>query len=114
MVDVEYLFRGKQEQVFILYELLVVKMAEIGDFMIEPKKTCLHIVKNAAFLGIHPKNKWLDINIVSNVALEHPMLIKVEQVSKNRFHNSLRLERETDINSELITLIKEAYLLKLK
>lgn len=81
----------------------------MGDYNIEVKKTSLHITHGSAFLGIHPKKNWLDLNIVLNHELKDPLVRKNEQVSKFRWHNEVRLSRSTDIDPSLINAIQEAY-----
>ncbi len=102
-------FDGTESIVHDLYELLLAKVKEIGVFSIEMKRTSIHLSKRAAFLGVHPKKKYLEINIVSISRLGGRY--KSEQVSKNRFHNRVRINSATDFDRELIRDIENAYAL---
>lgn len=109
MEDFEFLFDKKEEVVKALTVKMLKQLDQFGPYQIEVKKTSLHIVKEKAFLGVHPKKKWLDLNLVSNMPLEHLLITKVEQVSKNRYHNNLRLSSLNDIDKAVIELLKITY-----
>ncbi len=100
-------FDGTEAIVNDLYELLLAKVKEIGVFSVETKRTSIHLSKRAAFLGVHPKKKYLEINIVSRDPLGDRY--KSEQVSKNRFHNRVRINSATDFDRELMRDIENAY-----
>ena len=113
--DVESLFAGKNPIVTELFKAILEKLSYYDyDYGIEPKKTSLHLTNGATFLGIHPKKNWLDITIVSTEALDHPLLKKAEQVSKNRWHNDVRLSALTDLDDSLVSAIAHAYALRKK
>jgi hypothetical protein len=106
-------FDNKNPIVRELYDSLVKTLQkEIKDYQIENKKTSVHMVAKSAFLGIHFMKSALVTNIVLNHPLDTKRLHKVEQISKSRFHNEIKLTSLDDINDELIQWIKEAYLLK--
>jgi len=97
-----------------LYEHLMSKLKGLGPMRVETKKTSMHIVNHAAFLGIDPKRKLLEINIVSLKPLDQKRGYKTEQVSRNRFHNRMRIEAARDISARLVEDIRGAYSLMLK
>ncbi|MGL4382604.1 MAG: DUF5655 domain-containing protein [Bacilli bacterium] len=112
MENDQYLFSNKNQEVKEFYDIIITFLNKIGPYQVELKKTSIHLSCNSAFLGVHPKKQWLDLNIVSTKVLKHPQLRKHEQVSKNRFHNEFRIKVSSDLNSDLLNFIKEAYLLK--
>ncbi|MGL4485235.1 MAG: DUF5655 domain-containing protein [Anaerovoracaceae bacterium] len=93
----------------MIYNELCNQIRHIGEFEIEEKKTCLHFSNGRAFVGIHPKLNWLDINIVSDHELKDKRVIKSEQVSKRRFHNQFRLSSRESIDQKLVDFIETAY-----
>lgn len=109
MEEFQCLFDKKEENVKAITEGILEILHQFGHYHIEIKKTSLHIVKEKAFLGIHLKKKWVDINIVSNRAISHHLITKVDQVSKNRYHNNLRLTGLSDIDASITVLLKIAY-----
>ena len=79
--------------------------------VVEEKKTSFHIKNKSAFAGVHPRKNYFILNIVSALPIKSSRMAKIEQVSKSRFHNELRIEKVGDMNNELINWLKEAYVL---
>ncbi|WP_284037154.1 DUF5655 domain-containing protein [Neobacillus sp. 114] len=103
------LFSNKASNVYEIYSKILYLLKEIGPFEIEFKKTSIHLLNKSAFGGVHPKKKWLDFNLVTNHQIEHEKITKIEQVSKNRFHNNFRFYSEDELNQEFLVLLKESY-----
>ncbi|MCK1238799.1 DUF5655 domain-containing protein [Streptococcus uberis] len=110
MSDYQPLLVNKENTVSELLETILSILEQFGPYQIEAKKTSLHLVKEKAFLGIHPKKKWLDINIVSNQAIDHSLITKNEHISKNRWHNNLRLSSVEEVDDTVKKLLHAAYL----
>jgi hypothetical protein len=108
--DEALLFSKSEPVVYEMYKKLMEEVSGFGKITIEFKKTSIHIVKNAAaFLGVHPKKNALDLNVVFHSKIDKPFVRKTEQVSKNRFHNEIRLSCTDDMTKDLLTAIKESY-----
>jgi hypothetical protein len=110
--DAKALFETVNPPVKDTYDLLMEQVERFGPQTVEPKKTSIHVNNGSAFLGIHPKKNWLDITIVTVEPINSERVRKTEQVSKNRFHNELRLEDAKDVDDELVGWLHEAYSLK--
>jgi hypothetical protein len=102
-------FEGTEPIVSELYELLLSKLESIGTYDEETKKTSIHLTKRAAFLGVHPKKTYLELNVVSDCPLEAKRGYRTEQVSKNRFHNRIRIEKPGDLDQRLMKDIASGY-----
>ena len=105
----EKLFEGKNSEVIAIYIAIKHTVNKLDAVKFETKKTSIHEVARVAFLGIHPKTKWLDLNIVTVESITSPRVSKTERVSANRFHNTIRLTEESQVDSELINWIKKSY-----
>ena len=105
----ESLFEGKEPEVKAIYIAIKRAINKLDAVKFETKKTSIHVVARVAFLGIHPKTKWLDLNIVTAEPITSSRVTKTERVSANRFHNTIRLTEESQVDSELIDLIKKSY-----
>lgn len=103
------LVSSSEQNVQDIYDALINKVNTLGDIIIEEKKTSIHVKAKSAFLGIHPKKKLLDLNIVTSKPIGSSRIKKTEQVSANRFHNEIRLENVDQIDTELMAWIKQAY-----
>ncbi len=94
-----------------LFSDLQVKLKKFGPIIIEEKKTSFHIKNKSSFAGVHPRKNYFILNIVSSTPIKSPKLMKQEQVSKNRFHNEIKIEKIEDMSSEVINWLKNAYAL---
>lgn len=105
------LFAGKDESVLSTYSRLLEVLHTLGPFQEEPKKTPIHLVRTAGFAGVHPRKSYLILNIRIDYPLDTPRITKSEQVSKNRFHNEVKLTSSSEIDEELLGWLKDAYAL---
>jgi Domain of unknown function (DUF5655) len=76
-----------------------------------PKKTSIHLTRSVGFAGVHPRKSYLYLNIRTDYPIASPRIAKSEQVSKNRFHNELKLTSPDEIDAELLGWLKDAYAL---
>jgi hypothetical protein len=109
----EGLFAGKDEIVRAIYDKLREVLQTFGPFREEPKKTSIHLVNTSGFAGVHPRKSFLYLNLRLDRALEDTRIAKSEQVSKNRYHNEVKITspEEVEVDGERIAWLKEAYTL---
>ena len=105
------LFAGKDAVVLSIYHRLLEALRSLGPFQEEPKKTSIHLVQTLGFAGIHPRKSFLYLNLRMNRPLQGERVAKSEQVSKNRYHNEVKITSPDEIDAELIDWLKEAYAL---
>jgi hypothetical protein len=105
------LFMGKDESVQSTYCHLLEVLHALGPFQEEPKKTSIHLVRTVGFAGVHPRKSYLILNLRTDYPLDNPRITKSEQVSKNRFHNEVKLASPSEIDEELLGWLKDAYAL---
>ena len=98
-----------RETSLAVYDVLVDRLSTLGPFTTEVKKTSLHLVKERAFLGVHPRERGLLLNIVTTSPIETDRLHKFNQVSRNRCHNEVLVEDVEEVDAELISWIVSAY-----
>jgi hypothetical protein len=83
----------------------------VGAFDEELKKTCVHLVRKSAFVGVHFRRDSLVLTIKSDKPLASPRIVKSEQTSKSRWHCDVRITRESDLDGELLRWVEAAYAL---
>ena len=105
------LFAGKDEIVQAIYTRLLETLSTIGPFQEDPKKTSIHLLHTTGFAGVHPRKSYLYLNLRTDAPIENPRITKTEQVSKNRFHNELKLTSPDEIDEELLGWLRDAYAL---
>jgi hypothetical protein len=102
-------FARSDPAVWEIYECLLAAIDRIGAFEIEPKKTSIHLKRQVAFAGVHPRRSGLVLNLRLARSLTTERLWRCEQVSRSRFHNEIRIEAPQQIDAELIEWLREAY-----
>ena len=95
-----------------LYTALMTALAPLGPVTVETKQTCLHLCHGAAFAGIHPRKDHLRLEVVTDYPLEHPRVVKTDKLSARRYHHAFKLAAPTDIDTELLGWLGDAYRLK--
>ena len=79
---------------------------------IEPKKTSIHLANRSGFAGVYTCSNYINLELHLSRKLESPRVSKVDQASANRFHHTIRLNSEKDVDKELLEWLGEAYRLK--
>ena len=96
-------------QLKILYQELLDELNQFGKVAVEEKKTSFHLKNRVAFVGVHPKKNHFVLNIVSSSPIKSSRITKLEKVSANRFHNEVKIGKREDIDTELLSWLKDAY-----
>ena len=102
----------KEPIVSEIYEKLIDYLHKFGAIKIEPKKTSIHLGNRFGFAGVYTLKKAINLEIHLNHKLTSPRVSKVEQASANRFHHTVKLNRPSDVDGELMQWLREAYDLK--
>ena len=110
-VATDALFAGKDATVLATYRRILDAVRPLGPFREEPKKTSIHLARTSGFAGVHPKKSALTLTIRTERPIASPRVAKAEQVSKNRYHNDLKLTAPHEVDAELIGWLEEAYAL---
>jgi len=106
---IEDQFVGKNPDVRATYDRLLVALRAFGPVNEEPKKTSIHLANKSGFAGVHTRKNFIILNIRSDRAIESPRIVKSEQVSKNRFHQEVKLQSVQEVDAELLGWLKSAY-----
>lgn len=108
---VDRLFANKEPRVRTVYEELLSSLPKVGPVKAETKKSSIHLVRETAFAGVHPKKAWLDLTVRSDKPIKSKRVRSQEQVSKNRWHQNVRLTSPAEVDAEVIGWLKNAYAL---
>ena len=104
-------FENKDAVVRQIYDRLLSESKKFGRVVEEPKKTSIHLVRKSAFAGVATRKNALILTIKSDRKLSSPRIHKSEQASANRFHHEAKLTSPTEVDSELLKWLKNAYAL---
>jgi hypothetical protein len=106
---VESHFAGKAPTVRATYERLLDVARTLGPVTEEPKKTSIHLVRQAAFAGVATRRSSLIVTLKSATDIRSPRIEKRQQTSANRWHVEVRLDRPAQIDRQLTAWLKAAY-----
>jgi hypothetical protein len=95
-----------------IYNRLISQLQKFGHLKIEPKKTSIHLGNRFGFAGVYTRQAYINLEVHLNYRLTSKRVTKVEQASANRFHHTIKLTTEKDVDKELLNWLKEAYDLK--
>lgn len=107
----DLLFSDREPVVREIYDRVMRTLAKVGPVNVEPKKTSIHLVRATSFAGAHPKKAWLDLTIRTDKPLKSARVRAQEQVSKNRWHQDVRLTTPKEVDAEVASWLKAAYAL---
>ena len=92
-----------------LYRSLIAALQRVGPLREELKKTSVHLMRGSAFAGVQLRREYLIVTIKSERPIVSPRVTKGDQVSKNRWHNEVRISNEADLDHELLAWLRTAY-----
>ena len=95
-----------------IYMRLIKELQKFGQLKIEPKKTSIHLGNRFGFAGVYTRKNYINLEVLLNYELTSERVSKVEQASANRFHHTIKLTSEKDVDKELLAWLKQAYELK--
>ena len=104
-------FVNKDPSVRALYDQLLSMLQALGPVTEDPKKTSIHLNRKSALAGVETRKDGLLLNIKSDHQIKSPRIEKAEQISAKRFHHKVRISSPGDLDEELNSWLKEAYLL---
>ena len=92
-----------------LYQDLLTALKPLGPFREEVKKTSVHLVRNTAFVGVHPRKNHLLLTVKASEPSWNQRILKAEQISRNRWHLEMKLQSVQEIDEELLKWVRQAY-----
>jgi len=104
--------KGKEPEVVKTYYQLIDKLQKFGPLKIEPKKTSIHLGNRFGFAGVYTRKEYINLELHLNYRLDSPRVNKIEQASANRYHHTIRLNNQKEVDKELLRWLREAYELK--
>jgi hypothetical protein len=102
-------FEGKEPITQRLYEHLLARLREFGTVTEAPKKTSIHLDHRSGFAGVTTRKSAVHLNFRTDYRIEHPHITKMEQHSAHRFMHTVKLEKEADLDDELLKWLRDAY-----
>ena len=104
-------FVNKDPSVRTLCDQLLSMLQALDPVTEDPKQTSIHLNRKSALAGVETCKDGLLLNIKSDHPIQSPRIEKAEQISAKRFHHKVRISSPGDLDEELNSWLKEAYLL---
>ena len=105
----DHLFENVEPVTKQIYDKLLAVAKKVGDHEVQPKKTCVHLANGSAFCGIHPRKNSIMVTLRTKAPIKSARVHKVEQVSKNRCHNDMKLHDPKEVDAEFIAWLKQSF-----
>jgi len=112
MNTVEQHFENKPEKILLIYDKLLTELNQFGTVKESPNNSSIHLLNKYGFAGVYTRKKYILLHIHLARELDNERILKIEQISKNRFKHVVKIENEKEIDTELLNWLKEAYELK--
>lgn len=109
MYDIAYHLDNKEPIVKEIYDYLLTSLRAFGPVTEAVKKTSIHLDRKTGFGGIHPRKSYINLVIRTDYEIKNTRISKCEQISKHRFHHTIKLTKVEDIDEELLNWLKDAY-----
>ena len=103
------LFEGKAPEVREAFDHLVTQLRSFGQVKVAPKQASIHLEKNSGFAGVHPRKAYFNLEFRTDYKIDHPRITRIQQLSARRFEHTLRVEKASDIDEQLLGWLKDAY-----
>lgn len=102
-------FEGRSPAVRRIYDRLLEAAGAFGPVEEDPKKTSIHLNRKTAFAGIATRKELLILTLKAEQDIQSARIARHEQASARRWHLEVKLSDPTDVDSELIGWLKDAY-----
>ena len=112
MNTVEQHFENKPKKILLIYDKLLAELNKFGTVKESPNNSSIHLLNKYGFAGVYTRKKYILLHIHLARELDNERILKIEQISKNRFKHVVKIENEKEIDTELLNWLKEAYELK--
>jgi predicted transport protein len=115
LISKEVLFARRPLELKHLYGKIVKQLKKIGEYREETVRPDVIFFKTkSTFLAVKVKKDHLDIEFFLDHLENVPPVSKYLRTSKNRVAHVVPVDRDEEINEQLIDWIKTSYLLVLK
>jgi uncharacterized protein DUF5655 len=102
-------FKKADPSVRELYDRLLTGFRQFGPVTESPKKTCIHLDTKSSFAGVYVRKDYINLVLRTDYPIDSPRVAKSEQISKNRYHHTIKLEPADAFDKQFVKWLKDAY-----
>lgn len=107
-------FEKKEKITKTLFKKLKKELKTIGPFKIESLPCCIHFVNDFTFAATYALKNKIRVTFAISKEIKHKRIYRTTKMSTNRFLHAVDIEKENQINKQLLSWLKGAYTLKKK
>jgi len=107
--SVDHLFEGKAPELRATFDRLISQLRQFGEIKVAPKQTSIHLEKNSGFAGVHPRKTYFNLEFRTDHKIDDPRITIVQKLSARRFEHTVKLEKESHVDDQLLKWLREAY-----
>jgi hypothetical protein len=109
-VSVDSLFKGKPEELVLVFDKLLAEVADWKDVIVSTTPHCIVFVHRKTFLVIRPMQKVLDVKFYSLTAQTgHPIINSV--LYSGKYASNIRLKTTEELTQQVFGMIYQSYML---
>lgn len=108
-VPLDYHFRGRRSDLRPLYERLLAELAKRWEFECQVGKTYIGLKHKIVFAALYIQTRKIVVELVARRQFNGARIRKVVQFAPNRWAHFIDVQREKDIDEQLLGWIGQAY-----
>ena len=105
-------FVDKPENLKQTFNYLVQKVGEFGPVRVDAVQTAISLGARSHFAMIYPLKNSLNLELWSNKPIDSRRVFKKQMISPGNYLSHIKLVNQTDVDSELLSWLRQAYFLK--
>jgi hypothetical protein len=106
---IDRLFEGKPAALRATYDRLISELKQFGVLKESAKQTSIHLEKRSGFAGVHPRKDYFNLEFRTDYEIDDPRIVRLQKISAHRFEHTVKLEKESDVDGQLISWLMDAY-----
>jgi hypothetical protein len=107
-VDIDSLFEGKADELVLIFDKVLVEVAEWDNVIVSATKNCIVFSRNKGFLIVRPMQKMIDLKFFSEERLSGWLIHKSEAYN-SKYENHIRLTNAEEVLPEVFKHLRHSY-----
>jgi hypothetical protein len=108
-LDLDRHFSGKPPAIRALFDRFHAHVLSVGPVLVLPEKTRIAFQVRMSFAQVTPRKNWLAGHLVLSRRRPGKHIRRIEAMSPRCYVHHFRIDGESDLDGELMSLIREAY-----
>jgi hypothetical protein len=84
-------------------------LKQFGVLKESAKQTSIHLEKGSGFAGVHPRKDYFNLEFRTDYEIDDPRIVRLQKISAQRFEHTVKMEKESDVDGQLLEWLLDAY-----